>query len=342
VLFEAPDGVWRLADDFSAEKLFRVEIEAVGYAPAVLDPVITALDPDPDANVARLLRGTLVRGRVADRASGAPVTGARVRAFRAEDELRRSDRKPPETTTDAGGRFELVNLPVGPITLAVDHEEHALVLDGPFEVGVRPVERWIELGSGATVRGRLLDAAGRGLAGETVSVYCLEGGEKHRQWEATTGADGSYSLRGLGAGDYHLRWLRRLGEIQASDLLQLVRLEADQTLEVDLQPKGRATVRGTIRFDGELPPLVHVMFLPETKVPAGWDGKKPLWARSGRATFAENGAFELEPMEAGRWNAVVSFGSYQRRGLTPAMGSSGFFDVPEEGAVDVVVEVKKR
>jgi RNA polymerase sigma-70 factor (ECF subfamily) len=339
VLFDSPDGSWRLADDFAADKLFRVEIEAEGFAPALLDPVRTALEPDPDANVVRLARGTLVRGRVVERTSGAPVADARVRALRDALELRGSERTPPETVTDAGGRFEFLDLPVGPITLAVEHTGHALVLDGPFEVSAYPVERSIELGSGAGLRGRLLDASGRGRAGETVSVYGLEGSEKHRQHETTTGADGSYELRGLSAGTYHLRWQRRQGEVQVNDLLQMVTLGVDEVREVDLRPAGRATVRGTIRFEGELPELLSVMLLPETRLPPDWDRTKQHWAQRGRAAFAEDGVFELEHLEAGRWSAVVSFNLPDG---TRALGGSGFFDVPEEGAVEVVVEVKER
>ncbi len=343
VSFTDAAGEWRLDWEVEPDKVASLTVEAPGYAPSTVDVATTAVDADPSALVVRMVRGTLVRGRVVEKASGAPVAGARVRRFTARVPLRsleHSDEPLFEATTDAAGRFELANVPTGEMSLGVDQPQWSVALDGPFPVdGSAPIERWIELGRGGRIAGRLLDAAGNGLAGEPVSAYGLEVPGDQREWSATTAADGSYTLENLPPGTYHVRWERRLGETEAYDLLQLVTLASDEERTIDLQPRGRAIVRGTLEYEGEIPDVVTVLFMPERTVTEEEVKQGHAWARSGRATFAEHGRFELTGLEPGRHSAVASFrladGSH-------AMGSSGFFDVPEDGVVEVVVRVETR
>ena len=70
---------FRLEGELDPDRIASITVEAAGYAPASFETVRTALDPDPDAFVVQLAAGTLVRGRVVEQESGAPVEGARVR-----------------------------------------------------------------------------------------------------------------------------------------------------------------------------------------------------------------------------------------------------------------------
>jgi hypothetical protein len=340
------EGTWRLPGDFSAGELLRVEIRAEGHAPAIADAVETAIDPDPDAFIVRLARRTHVLGRVLDAHSGVALQGARVRSFRHESELHGIE-PAPETRTDDAGRFELSDLPTGETRLAVEHEDRALVLDGPFVVtGSAPVERRILLGRGARIHGRLLDRSGAGLGGETIEAWGLEVAGETQSWSATTGEDGSYELSKLPPGTYHLYWSRRREGVRANDLLRLVQLERDEALAVDLAPEGRAIVRGRIEFEGSLPELLAVRFLPEDRPNPDEDPQAIRWARRARATFAEHGRFELHDLEAGRHLARVYFELPGEKSANPflpahASGSSGYFEVPEEGSVDIVIVARR-
>jgi hypothetical protein len=320
-----------------------VEVRAEGYVPTLLRSAVTAIDPDPDTLVARLVRGTLVRGQVVNDA-GAPVANARVRWVRHVDHLRYPDaHELTAVRCDAHGRFELADVPTGTIVLAVDHADWPLAIDGPFEVGAQPVERWIELVRGAVIRGRLLDGAGNPLGGETVSVFGIEVAGAQRVWSATTERDGTYELAGLPPGVYQLHWERRRGEVTTHDLLQLVTVQANQALAIDLWPKGRASVRGRIVFDGVLPEVVVVSISPRADPSSANDPSggqdQTLRLQNGRATFAENGFFQLDFLEAGSHSARVHFAQADGKLVT---GGSAMFDVPEEGVVDVVIEAKER
>jgi RNA polymerase sigma factor (sigma-70 family) len=340
-LFASPDGRFFLADDFARGKLGTLEVSAEGYAPAKHEHVRSSLAPDADALVFELVRDTRVRGRILARDTGEPLAGVRV--YRVEEPLHGWGPSPKEITavSDAEGRFELVNLPTGTTWLELAAEGWPAAFDGPFELGGAAVERRIELGRGTRLVGRLLDAAGTGLTGEELDLNGLEIPGATRDWRATSGADGAFAFEGMPAGLYHLRWVHRAGEVQAFDLLQLVRLAEDETKTVELRPEGRAIVRGTILFEGEpgveLPPFVSVMLFDHR--PAG-DSDEPMrWARSGRGTIAADGRFELGPIDPGAHSASVHF---DLPGGGFAMGGSGLFEVPEEGVIEIVVRAERR
>jgi hypothetical protein len=338
VAIDDADGRWHLSDDFEANRFAAVTIEADGYAPATFEGVASALDPDPSAFVASLVAGTLVRGRVVEKASGAPVERARVRRVTARvpyESLAHTEEKVAEAWTDAGGRFELRDVPTGSMSLVVEHADWSLASDGPFDVGAAPVERWIELSKGATIHGRLLDGRGTALPGETVSVYCLEGTERSIEHSATTDAEGRFTFSGLSAGEYHARWERTLGERELYDLVQYLTLAADETKELELRPRGHATITGTLDFDGEIPAVVQVFVMPHGKPHA--DGSFGKWAESARACFAENGRFSISDLEPGKYTLAVSFGGGEN-----FVHGSAQPEVPESGTIDVRIALERR
>ena len=345
------EGAWQVVEDWEPGRATAVEIRAEGYAPAQAERVETAIDPDPDACVIRLVHGTRVTGRVVAKENGSPIAGANVRCVTASEALgsRRRDDAWIAATTDSAGRFELVDVPTGSMSLVVDAHERSTAIDGPFPVnGPAPIERWIELGQGARIRGRLLDGAGHGLASEIVSAYGLEVAGEQREWTATTADDGAFVLANLPAGLFHVRWERRspagasqvvtdgrrLLTLKAYDLLQLVTLAPDEERELDLQPKGKATVRGTLRFAGELPAVVTVMFSPRSP-----PGEEPShWAKGGRSVLAENGRFEATNVEAGTYT-VMAYVSMPDNTLASGVAQA---EVPEEGTLEVELLLEPR
>ena len=66
---------------------------------------------------------------------------------------------------------------------------------------------------------------------------------------------------------------------------------------LDLRPGGRATLRGTIVFEGDLPDDLTVM-LPPTQKPSGW-------ASGMRAAVAEDREFVATYVDPGEWMVQV-------------------------------------
>ncbi|HEX6885213.1 MAG TPA: carboxypeptidase regulatory-like domain-containing protein [Planctomycetota bacterium] len=327
VAFTDPEGHWRLTGSFAPDQTATLTIEAPGRAPARIS-TRSAIAPDPAALVVRLWTSTLVRGQVVTGASGSPIQGARVQA------LAGPGGTPGEpvglATTDSAGRFELAEVPSGTLRLLVEHRDWTKALDGPFEVGGAPLERRIELGRGATVRGRLLDADGAPLAGETVSALCIAGVERARTHAATTDAEGRYALTGLAAGRHQVRWERRLGSVRAYDLVQTLDLADDLAVEQDLRPAGRAVLTGTVEHADELPAALAVTV--RAHPPAGV--QSVTW----RAGLVEDGRFRLTGLSAGRHTATV-------RLQTPdglEYEGNAEVELPELGTTDVRIRLARR
>src|SRR5690606_29869121 len=125
---------------------------------------------------------------------------------------------------------------------------------------------------------------------EKISLYALDLPGDDRRRQASTDADGAYSFERLAPGHYHLSWtLTRGGKTVGYDLLRLVEIEEGRSLEYDLRPKGRATLRGTIVFDGALPDVLAVMLRPKQE--------PSVWAQSIRTAIVEDREFVATYLE---------------------------------------------
>ncbi len=148
-------------------------------------------------------RPATLRGRVLSEGSGDPVDGVEVRIeYRGE-----TDGEPPSaaTTTGGDGQFAFRKLPPGPYRVRLE------------ATGFRAAETDLTLDSGETLEatyrveraavrlsGRVREAGTRDrLGGVRVSVHEKGGGELLR--EVYTDGDGTFRVRGLGAGDYRIR-----------------------------------------------------------------------------------------------------------------------------------------
>ncbi len=153
-----------------------------------------------DAKIS-LTPGAAVSGRVVDD-KGAGVVGARVRFSGASDWSQQGSDRLDAAITIEDGKFELPPLPAGSFRFIASHEDHApgtselITLDG--KTAYTTVT--IQLSSGATVRGKVIDASGKGVASARVRVGVASNPramifEAPRQ--AYTDDSGTFAIKGL-------------------------------------------------------------------------------------------------------------------------------------------------
>jgi protocatechuate 3,4-dioxygenase beta subunit len=331
VSFVDTDGYWTSGlEPLEMGAVTGVEVSSPGYAVAVVGQAVVARDPAADAILVELVSGTRLTGIVVDSATGAPLPRARVRRFTDGDPDSTSRYLPDPgcvAETDAQGRFTMERVPSGSMYLFADGTSLPLAIDGPFEVPPRAgsIARTVEVGTGGRLTGKLFGGDGQALADEKVSLFALDLPGDDRRFEATTDADGAYSFDGLTPGQYHLSWaLTRGGRTVGNDLLRLVEIEQVRTLEFDLRPEGRATLRGTIEFDGELPDDLAVMLRTKQE--------PSVWAKNGRAAIVEDRQFVATHLDPGEWTVQVFV---QADGQMIHGGAKA--EVPAEGTVSVSV-----
>jgi hypothetical protein len=163
-----------------------VEVHAAGFIPA--RHAIEIAGERPSAEV-RLSRGAVLEGDVLD-AAGAPLAGARIRAFRIGAE------GPEGASASAGsdGAFALKGLRPGDWRVtAVKEGFRARTIDAPA-----PGERLlIELAKDPGFEAIVLGPDGSPVAGARVSVLSRTGGSSAGARSGETGAEGCVRLAGL-------------------------------------------------------------------------------------------------------------------------------------------------
>jgi len=330
--FAGTDGLWTTAgfDDLLPDSATGIRVSAEGYAPTILDRALVSADPDPEALVIELFPASArVRGRVITIEDRAPIPGAMVSAFRSRY---KPEDAGPTAQTDLSGTFELEGLPVGGTSLLVEHPEWIAEIEGPFDVPpTGSVERTIELTSGSRLDGRLLDAAGSPLAGEEIALFMDKRaipGQSH--WTGTTGMDGRFSFERLAKGTYRVQWVRTVGRGRTAPYLQRqVVVDGVEAGALELRPKGKSTVRGFLAFEGAPPEFEHVMLLPWPRI-----AEDPAEdASRTHSTVAIDGHFVFDHIQSG---------GYLVSALADKASGRAEIQVPEEGEVDVWVEVRSR
>lgn len=343
--FSGTDGYWDSGDSsFNAGEVIGIEASAEGYALAIAPRVMTEPAPDAEALVIELSRGSTVRGFVNEVARGRPVVGAKVRRFawHAPGSERSVGPVPEaqfESLTDAGGHFELINVPAGGMRLIVEIEGRLVALDGPFDVASNGavVERRIEAGRTARIEGRLLDAQGRTLIAQTVTLAGPEmPGRNNEHLETTSDDEGVFVFDELFEGLYHLEWRGTRGRRSLARMLRRVDLERGERVEIVLQPQGRASLAGTIDYDGALPNDLVVDL--KRRADSVEPGTSP-WIRWVESAFVEGGRFSFEALEPGSYSVLIFFEDPESGGSV--LGSTRV-EIPEEGEVEVRLEAKRQ
>lgn len=332
VSFAGTDGAWDSGQaTLSVGAVTGLEVTSPGYAATLVEHAVVALDPKPANLRIEMFGGATLRGHVVEASSGASLAGARVRRFTAgnsRDTPRFVADRDQVVLTDDQGRFEMTSVPFGAMFLIVDQTELPIYIDGPFEVdaGAAALERTVAVTGGGQILGRFLDGEGRPLAGQSVQLAALETPDgESRRVEAQTGADGEFELRCLSPGPYFLTGI--VTEPGASmpvgaGLVHFVEVEDSQQLDFDLRPAGRATLSGTVEFDGDLPEGVSVTLRPK-QAPSLYQ------QRSVKAALLD-GTFTAPYLDAGEWRADV----FLQQGGSMIAGSAKV-QVPAEGAVEV-------
>ena len=136
-------------------------------------------------------------------------------------------------------------------------------------------------------------------------------------------------------------------DLTALDLEARVTLTANEARELELQPRGRTTLRGTLEFLTEPPAntATAAVGYPETPVLGPPPNGMPKLAAFGlrrlakdgsvlerRGAFARDGRFELEGLTAGEWRfePVVRLPGERTASVPP-----GSVKVPDRGVAEV-------
>lgn len=342
--FTRTSGYWTTAGiEPKVGVVTGIEVSAEGYAPTRIDRAVIVADPEPDSIVVELGRGTRVTGSVIDSITREPLANVRVQRCEVAEVSGRMRYVPDAsfvTTTDDRGRFVLESVCCGSMFLMATGSAVPLTFDGPFDVAVsdRLVERTVEVGSGARLHGAVVDGYGGGRPGRRVELVGLELPSPGLRLETTTDANGEYSFRGLVPGLYRVS-LPLSGEAatQGNDLLRLIEIGDESSVELDLRPEGQATLSGRLEFEAELPDGLVVSLTP-----GGGVGDVPRARSNGylqrrRATKVESGRFSAAFLRPGPWTVRL-----RARTDAGSLSGSTHVIVPEHGTVDCVLEVRAR
>ncbi|MEO8430066.1 MAG: carboxypeptidase regulatory-like domain-containing protein [Acidobacteriota bacterium] len=207
---------------------------------------------------APLLLAGSVSGRLLD-ASGKPVAGAPVRwtGYRDDDRalLDATNGAEPavlgETATGADGRFRIsIQGPAAAISLRIAPPGSPTIrLGGPFDGADDVALDDLRAGTAAPLSGRVVDAAGKGIAGAKVRVIAADpfsDDDAQSVGEGRSGADGAFSIPEAPAGE-------RVVETRASGLVPAreVQSEARPDTRIVLQRGG--TIHGVVLDPGGKP-----------------------------------------------------------------------------------------
>lgn len=300
---------------------FTLDVKPAHFAPTQLADLSFA--PGEHRELAlSLLRGGRLSGRVVDTA-GAPVVGAEIDALRETANLMTMGAAggiSREAKSDADGRFEIAALPAGKLRVMAKADGYLRSLGATVAVeDEKSVEAFqLVLDAGASISGRVRWSDGSPAAGAKVEAEIdpsqLAGMGAMSAWrgassDTVAGADGSFTLRGLGKGKFVLH--ARTGEhgdgkegARPQGLSRAPEIESGrQDVELVLEPA--LTLRGFVR-DGAGEPVANFSVeLRSTSIGqrANWFGRK----RANTQRFSEraDGSFELSGLEPGRFELVA-------------------------------------
>ncbi len=289
--FMDPDGNFKLNNVEAGDGY--VAVTAEGYAPsqqpvtgvregATVSGILFKLDP-----------GATIDGLVTD-SSGQPVSGARIYLGGAPRDQWRMDRE-MVATSGADGTFEITSL--GPDTTMVS-AVHSDFAPGSELVTVTPggtSQVTIRLGGGGTIQGRVT-VAGQPASGQRVYVQRQNTGGQPQYGE--TGADGTYTIKGIPEGDVIVVVNLRQGDSNRS-ANQAAIVAEDQVTVVDFDfAGGNATIEGYVTMGGQ-------------PVPQGQVSVSVTGATGAVENFSSqvdgNGFYRIEGMTAGAATLRVAY-----------------------------------
>jgi protocatechuate 3,4-dioxygenase beta subunit len=280
----------------------------------------------------RLLPGAPVHGRVSD-ATGAPVAGAVVRAFPAEIELLQVARPEPgrlAVVTDQAGAFTVPALETGAHSLVATHPAYLPGTSVALELDGRTPKHGVEirLERGASVAGRVVDAAGVPVPGAVVRTNAVDpvtpgAGSVH----ALTGTGGEFLLAGLPEAEVDLV----AATASASSDEHRVDLSATPVVEgVELALVFTDTIEGVVTdAEGAPIPDAQVVCVGEMR---GAIGTRPILPETSDAA----GRFACRGLAPGEYE-LTAMRPYPNNNISPWMRSAGAVALAGDHDVAIVI-----
>ncbi len=191
--------ITNLRKSLNTEPGYRLAVKAEGYATFLSD----YLQAGAQGVELMLKPGGIVSGMLLNAATGEPVPD---KTIAIDSELAMENLT---ARTDAEGFFFVPDVPPGTQTASLRDDELVITPESAkFQVAAEgPTEEVVlQAAAGGKISGRVYNAeTGEGVAGVAMSAN-FEGGTDSRPREAKTGDGGAYTLKGLKAGSYRVRY----------------------------------------------------------------------------------------------------------------------------------------
>ena len=292
------DGRFEL--DGLAASRWDLKVSAGGFQPARRTGIEIAPGEESEELLIVLRPGAAVEGRVSG-IDGAPLSGARVESVSEDREPPPGSAADPGATTDGRGRYRISGLPPGARSFSAEREGYQRqVRDLEVSAGDNFLDFVLE--PGWEIRGWVLDAAGRPVAGARVSA-----GPPSPRFPfaaaaaAASDGEGSFTLGGLADGSYVVR-AEKAG-FAAAGTEEPVRVEGAAVDGVELRLERGGAIFGQVYGleREELPQLQIVARQPRQYLPP----------TAGRVD--DGGGYRIEGLQAGTWMVVATLVSQGRK-----------------------------
>jgi RNA polymerase sigma factor (sigma-70 family) len=301
------DGRFRVEDVSAGDGFIDVDADGFVHAISAIGAPPSGelvLKLDPSFEIAGEV--TLPRGSVAsDVWDGGVVSGVWV-LLRLEHDREFSSWS---VATDGEGRFRATGLPRGTYTVSV-HVYGGTVSVARFETTGVPAgttDVAITLSAAGEIAGRVLAPDGRPLGGCTVVAYS-ESGDPYTP-SATTKDDGTFVVRGIGAGTYRLEARppepERTGYVTEGAQLRAAKATGVSATakDVEIRLTGGLSIRGTL-FDAAGKPLANTWVRAEPRPGQDLEPGEDAWFRGPGAQTDTAGRFTISGLATARYRLV--------------------------------------
>jgi protocatechuate 3,4-dioxygenase beta subunit len=248
-----PDGM--LHADGVLPGTYKVNVNCEGYLERDKYPDVVVKDKDVDGLVWEVEAGAEIKGRVLARA-GTPIEDANIWARNVGGAARAkttwgSDRSARD------GTYSLKGLKAAKYKIETSSDKGNAPKDG-WKLDVTAgavIEKDLVLEDGGVIKGTVVDAQGKAVAGVNVRALSVSGTTSWNDSNVRTGADGSFVLDNVEAGSYrvlaHRGWwsdeLRKPGTTDDAKQGERVTVVAAKTATVKLVVESQSgTIKGTV------------------------------------------------------------------------------------------------